>query len=234
MVGTISDWIIGMEKAGLNESAKSFHSKKLQDYERLKKSGLPVFDDFIIPFKQFQKGNKDLKEFLARYESFVIRAIPNTRELPRRYKIGVYGFEGCQKFLNQHVQKEDQDKYSVFLTEHEPTNWAGIIISRSQDTLIEIAQSGLDELSHGQFTPVGGHFAQHKQNHFKSMKYNTKNIQERELIWGTLQYLRSDLPTDSDLFPNINFMKGYFEFVKIERTDRIKFLDFKVNESYLK
>ncbi|MFC2135648.1 hypothetical protein ACFLTH_13620 [Bacteroidota bacterium] len=234
MVGTISDWIIEMEKAGLNESAKSFHSEKFEDYERLKQSGLPTFNDLIVPFGKFQKGNKDLEEFLTKYEGFVIRAIPNTRELPRRYKIGVHDFEDCQRFLDQHVQVEYQDRYSIFLTEHEPTDWAGIIISRPHDVLLEVAQSGLDELSHGQVIPVGGHFAQHGQNHFKSMRYNTENVQERELMWRALQYLRRDLPTDSDLFSNVDFMKGYFEFVKTQRTDRIKFLDFKVNESYLK
>jgi len=234
MVGTISDWIITMEKTGLEESAKAFDSDKLQDYERLKQSGLPTFDDFIVPFGKFQRGNKDLEEFLAKYSGFVIRAIPNTKELPRRYKIGVYNFEDCQRFLEEHVQRENQDRYSVFLTEHEPTDWAGIIISRSKDVLIEVAQSGLDELSHGLVIPTGGHFVQHGQNHFRSMRYNTENVQERELMWRVLQYLRRDLPTDSDLFPNVDFMKGYFEFVKTQKTDKIKFLDFKINEAYLK
>ena len=232
MARTFSDWIIAMERAGLNKSATAFHSEKLQDYERLKKSGLPTFDDFIIPLVQFQKGNGNLEEFLSRYEGFVIRAIPNTRELPRRYKIGVYTIEDCQEFLAQHVQRKQYDKYSVFLTEYEPASWAGIIISRQQDVLIEVAQSGLDELSSGQVIPSGGYFGQ--QEHFRSMRYNTKNISQRELMWRALQFLRRDLPSDSDSFPDIDFMKGYFEFVVTEKAGKIKFLDYKVNEAYLK
>ena len=230
----MSDWIIGMDGEGLNDFAASFHSEKLQDYERLKQSGLPTFDDFTIPFEKFQRGNRDLEEFLSKYGGFVIRAIPKTRKFPRRYRIGVHTFEDCQKFLAQHVRRQDENKYSVFLTEYEPADWSGVIISRLKDVMIEVSQSGLDRLSHGQVTPEGGHFAQHDLNHFRSMKYNTENDQSRALMWRALQYLRRDLPSDSNLFPNVNFRKGYFEFVKTERTDRIKFLDFKVNEAYLK
>ncbi len=234
MGGTVSDWIIEMENAGLDKIATLFHSEKLQDYKRLKESGLPTFDDFIIPYNQFDKGNKTLKDFLSKYEGFVIRAIPNTKELPRKYKIGVYSFDDCLDFLTKNVQREHKEKYSVLLTDHEPTTWAGIIISKPQDVLIEVAQSGLDELSHGQVTPSGGYFAKHGCNHFRSMRYNTEDVQQKILMWRAMQYLRKDLQSDSDLFPNIAFKKGYFEFVTTERNDRIKFLDYKVNEMYLK
>lgn len=230
----MSDWIIAMESFGLRELAKAFHSDKLQDYKRLKESGLPTFDDFIIQYKDFNKRNLSLENFLAIYESFVIRAIPNTKDLPRRYKIGVHSFEECQEFLAKNVPSGKEDKYSVFLTEHEPTNLAGVIISRPQDVLIEVAQSGLDELSHGKVTPSVGHFAQHYYNHFKSMRYNTKDMAQRQLMWRALQYLRKDLSSDSDLFTNTEFLKGYFEFVVTEKTSKIKFLDYKINENYLK
>ena len=52
-------------------------------------------------------------------------------------------------------------------------------------------------------------------------------------MWRALQYLRIDLPSDSDLFPKLDFMKGYFEFVVTEKTDKIKFLDYKINKAYL-
>lgn len=233
MAGTMSDWIIEMKKAELEDSADSFHSEKLQDYSRLKQSGLPLSEDFIVPFEKFNRGNKNLERFLAKYESFVIRAIPKTPELRRRYEIGVHNFNDCQIFLNKNVSEENKKKYSIFLTEYEPTGWSGTIISRPNDLLIEVSQSALDKLSHGEVTPVGGHFAHHGLNHFKSMRYNTKNIQEREIMWDALQYLRINSPTDSNLSPNIDFMKGYFEFIRTKKTKRIKFLDFKINEAYL-
>lgn len=234
MAGTFSDWIIKMQEAGFHDLAMEFHSEKFQDYKRLKESGLPIFDDFIVLFNQFKKENENLREFLSKYKGFVIRAIPNTRELPRRYKIGVSDFDGCQKFLEQTILPQHKEKYSILLTEHEPTDWAGIIISRQNNVLIEVAQSGLDELSGGKVIPSGGYFAYHDFKPFQSMKYNTENIKEMELMWGALQYLRKDLSSDLNLLPNINFIKGYFEFVKTKKTNKIKFLDFKINKSYLK
>lgn len=233
MAGTISDWIIEMEKAGLEDLAKAFHSEKLKDYERLKKSGLPTFDDFVVSFSEFNINNEGLNEFLAKYNSFVVRAIPNTKELPRRYKIGVHDFEECKDFLNKNIEKKNKNKYSVLLTEHEPTDWAGVIISRPGDVFVEVAKSELDRLSHGLANPSTGIFSNQEVNHFNGMRYNTENIWEREFMWKALKYIRKDLPGDSDIFPNINFMKGYFEFVKIKGTDKIKFLDFKVNDAYL-
>jgi len=230
-MGTISDWIIEMEKAGLNKLARAFHSKKLKDYERLKKTGLPTFDDFIVPFRQFQKENKNLEEFLSKYKGFVIRAIPNTKELPRRYKIGIHTFEDCQKFLDQNVQKENQDKYSVFLTEHEPTNKSGIIISKRDKLFFEIGECGLDELSHGRdpsisciidFTKIG-HISDKTQWKIK------KNKQNEKLMYNVLRYIEISRDNFNPLF-----IKGYFEFVKTKKTNRIKFVDYKINKSYLK
>ena len=87
MSNTISDWIISMEKKGFKNQAKSFHSKKLEDYQRLKDLNLPTFDDIIVPYNNFKENNKSLEEFLEKYNGFVIRAIPNTKKLPRRYKM---------------------------------------------------------------------------------------------------------------------------------------------------
>src|SRR3989344_2601884 len=234
MAGTMSDWVIEMEKRGLEETAQGFHSDKLTDYNRLKESGLPIFDDFIIPFSEFDSKNEELVRFLSKYQGFVIRAIPNVKDLPRRYKIGVHSFEECTSFLSENVKNEDNSKYNVFLTEHEPTNWSGVIISRGGDALVEISSEPLDELSHGQVDSsliYLGHFAKHNFSSFGSMKYNTRGLLQRNLIWRTLQHLREDLPSESETFPNISFRKGYFEFVVTEETGKIKFLDYKVKES---
>ena len=191
----------------------------------------------MIPYSQFSRDNSALMGFLFRYPSFCIRAIPDTQELPRRFKIGVKSFEDCQEFLREHVLPEKKDSYTVLITEYgqeKPANLSGIVISREHDALIEVGECGLDELSHGEkIIPVSGEFAFHGGNHFRSMRYNTKDAEKRELMWRALQYLRRDLPSDSDNFPNFDFMKGYFEFVVVEE-DQIRFLDYKVNEMYLR
>jgi hypothetical protein len=231
MSGTFSDWIIEGKKRGLEEAVRAFHSDKLEDYKRLKASGLPIFDDLIVPYLQFGRENNELMEFLAKYPGFVVRAIPKTKELPRRYRIGVHSFEECKAFLEENVRKGMESVYSVLLTEHEPTDRSGIIISNHERTLVEVAEAQLDELSSGKVIPSTGEFF--KQAVFKRMHYRNANAAQRELIWKALQYLRIDLPSDS-AFPDIDFMVGYFEFVVTKKTDRIKFLDYKLNEMYTK
>ncbi|MBR9691843.1 hypothetical protein GOV06_03570, partial [Candidatus Woesearchaeota archaeon] len=130
MSGTISDWIIEMEKRGFSETAKEFHSDKLTDYQRLKNSGLPIFDDFRTPYSRFCKHNPELMDFLAKYPSFCIRALPNNPDLPRRFELGVKSFEDCKKFLDETLDPELGDRYDVLISEYgqeDPATRSGII-----------------------------------------------------------------------------------------------------------
>ena len=109
---------------------------------------------------------------------------------------------------------------------------AGIIISRNNDVLIEVAKGNLDILAHGQVTPVGGHLARCGNDHFRRMRYSTTGRSQRELMWNALQLLKTN-QRQEDFIPDLDFMKGYFEFVVTEKGGKIKFLDYKVNPAYL-
>ena len=236
MSGTISDWIIRMRKTpGLNTLADALHSDKRTDYQRLRESGLPTFADYTTPLGSFHSKNTHLKHFLAAHDAFIIRALPHTSELPRRYTIGVRSLDECQAFLEETVTPGTEQHYSILLTAYEPPRWSGIIVSRDEDTLIEIAEAGLDELSHGKVTPVGGHYGFHGFNHFRSMRFNTEDPEEQAVMKLALAYIQRRVysPVYADAFPKIDFQRGYFEFVVTEGTNRIRFLDYKVNESYL-
>ena len=188
----------------------------------------------IVPFSDFNLRNLSLEAFLKKHSQFVIRAIPKTKDLPRRYKIGVSSFEACILFLAETIHPSNEKLYDVFLTEHEATNKGGAIISRKEDVLIEIVEGSLDRFSHGEVNPLaGGHFAFHRHHHFKSMQWTTEDKELRRFMWRALGYLRRDEGSESELFPKIEFLKGYFEFVITERTNSIKFLDYKINGAYL-
>ncbi len=232
--GTMSDWIIALEQAGSRELAESFRSRKLEDYQRLKESGLPTFADLILPYAQFKADNPELLHFFSQYNPIVIRAIPNVQTLPRRYKKGVSSFEESRSFLESVIEKGKENLYSVFLTEYEPQKYSGVIISTGDEAVIEISTAGLDDLSHGKVIPAGGGFSSPNSSNFRRMSYyNCGSQQEKELIWRLLQFIRKDLPADSGQFSHIHFLPGYFELTVTEN-GRIAFWDYKVKEGYLR
>jgi len=240
----MSDWTPVLEKSGLEKIADSFKTSRLEDDERLLKSGLPVYNRITIPYLEFSQKNKKLIRFLEKYQSFVVRALPKPgKNLPRRPKVGLKSFEECEEFLRNLFSpgKElygNEKNYIISLVEHEPAILAGVIISNPEKTVIEISDQGLAELSHGQITDaVNGVFAYHNNNHFRSMAYSTKDIEKRDFMWRALQYIRRDFRpdglTDSDIFPEIQFWTGYFELVGTKK-GRIVFWDYKIKEGYLK
>jgi len=223
---TISDWIIASKGEGL----EGLVSNKLEDYRRLKNSGLPIFDNLIISYKSFKKSNAQLKEFLSNYDSFTVRAIPETEDLPRRYKIGVHSFKECKNFLEQVIKKGNGDIYSVFLTVYEPNIKSGIIISKKDEVIVEVSDYVLDKFSHGEdpsssctigLTALGG--ISSKATWWKKGSPKDEEIIKKALEYITLGRSRSDFL----------FMKGYFEFIVTE-TNEIKFLDFKTAKGYLR
>ncbi|MFH1505628.1 MAG: hypothetical protein ABIE94_01415 [archaeon] len=234
MSRTISDWIIQMKKSpGLHQLGRDFHTNKIVDSDRLIQSGLPTLDHLKMPYNDFVRCTPELEAFLARHKAYVVRAIPNTDAIHRQYNVGVYSYEDCLDFLNMAIEEGDEDKHKVYLTEYEPESWAGIIISRPRDVLIEVAKVSLAELSHDQVNSVGGRYASHTGS-IKTMRYTTDDPEAISLMWAALQYLRKrDLP-DSPFFPELDLVPGYFEFVVTKETNRIMFLDYKVNDTYLR
>lgn len=228
MSGTISDWIIVARQRGL-ESITRFHTTKSEDYERLKNSGLPIFDDIEVPYSQFTPNNEELTAFFTKYPGFCVRALPNTKDLPRKFKLGIKSFEEAQEFLREKIAQGKEAQYRILANEYgqeEPTTRSGIIISKGEHALVEIADIGLVELSHGDVDKTFiGEFTNHYKGSHRSMRYNTEDPEKRNLIWKALQFIRVN---SSD----IRFKKGYFEFV-ITDDNRIFFLDYKTNDAYL-
>jgi hypothetical protein len=225
---TISDWIIALNKAGNFDLARAFASKKIEDYERLKSTGLPVLADFKVPFARFNEKNKRLGSFLGNHNQFVVRAIPNTNELPRRYEIGVETIDDCLAFLGENVRESDENKYTIFLTEYEPTSWSGITIADDNGLLVDVSRDGLDKLSHGLAKDVfGGFMPNYGVGRFKVMSYEREDVESRGVMLRALNAIRKN----SGFILN-DGLEGYFEFVVTEETNRLVFVDYKVNSAY--
>ncbi|MEE9525572.1 MAG: hypothetical protein V3V78_03125 [Candidatus Woesearchaeota archaeon] len=230
MVGTISDWIISLKKEGLEDFAERYHTEKSIDDKRLIDSGLPAFDRMKIGYHEFTEEN--VGEFLSEYERFIVRALPakGRSDLPRRPKIGVKTYEECKKFLNELFSGElkgEEDNYNVSLVEIAENKGSGIIISRSNDVLIEIGSCGLMELSHGADPDLSCRIDLAGIGHITDKMCWGKGKDEKT-VRSVLKYIELTRDNFSPLF-----MRGYFEFVITNKND-IKFWDYKVNDMYLK
>jgi hypothetical protein len=227
---TISDLIIRLRETGFNEEAAAWRTDKLEDYQRLKDSGLPRFQDIQIPYNQFNNKNKSLLDFLLKYEQYVVRAIPNTMEFPRRYKIGVKSLQECQNFLKEVIEPKNTSIYTIFLSENEPIEWGGTIISSEYEAFpgqygvcIEMARANQDAVSHGEVKVIHGRLG-FLPDCPCTMYYTTEKPYERELMWRVLSKIR--------LGSDFVFMRGYFEFA-VTQKGKIVFFDYKINKNYL-
>lgn len=252
--GKMSDWITLLKGAGCGDLAHGLHTGKLEDYNRLRDSGLPRWADFEVDYTQFRKDNKRLSRFLSKYNGFVIRAIQTSPPFNRRAKVGVDSFDECVEFLESIIDRKEEETYKVLLTQHEETDRCGIIISRDDELIIEMANGrDLAGLERGTCrVKARGVFNHHKngncENHFRSMQFfmskrsHKKNIEWKILMWNALQFIRLDsgceygdlMYGNSMQFPTFRFLKGYFEFVVTKQSDVIKFADYKTNPAYLK
>lgn len=230
MVGeTMSDWEIAIRNAGRVNSANAIHTDKIEDAERLRKSGLPQYRGLQLPYNKFMRDNRGLSDFLEFCKGgVVIRALPQTKDLPRRYKIGVNGFEECLAFLKENVVQGES--YIVYLTEWEPQSKSGIVISNAGGLRAEIGNCGLDELSHGRDPTLSCTINLTKIGHLEDKIVWQRRGEPEDRIF--LERILKTLELTRDRF-NPHYRRGYFELVLTEN-GKIRFVDYKVNSNYLK
>ena len=207
---SMAHWINSGDSQGIDMT--KFYSSKSKDNQRLRESGLPAWDEIEFPYRDFNENNPALMEFFSKYNQFLIRALPNASGLNKFSDIGIFK-EQCFEFLRKGIRPKDIDHYSIILTQWEPTEFGGIIVSKPGEVTIEMDRD-LDKLEHCQVIPMmAGH------SNGLSMKYTTKDTELRQLMWNVVRYVRG--------------LEGYFEFVITKRGRRIKFIDYKISRGYL-
>jgi len=226
--GSIRDWILAARERGID--LDRLDSDKQEDARNLEKSGLPIYDSFRCLYIEFTETNKLLSEFIARYNGFVVRALPlpHRKDLQRKPKIGLCSFRECREFLKRAVEGNEQD-YSVLISEWGPQDYGGILISGDRYIFGEIGR-GLDTLSFGHETPLASfEIDRAKVGHLENKtEWKCKEDKRaKNFLWKALYYIKKG----SDNFDPY-FIRGYFEFVVTE-TEKIRFVDFKDNERYL-
>jgi len=222
---TISDWIISIDDL-YPELSKNLHSEKKQDVRRLANSGLPTTKGFKVSYVNFLKQPKKLIKFLESYNQFVVRALPNTPKLPRRYRKYIRNYEQASDFLKSVIKTKEA--YDIFITYQPSEKYSGIISLNPAIAVVELGRIGLDKFSHGLGTRYGGIFHNFGFNKFSLFKtYSTGKRKTSEKLTNYMRQslmhiTKADLPTQ----------QGYFEFL-ISKEDKIYFVDYKINKGYL-
>ncbi len=220
---TISDWIILANSKGfLTKQFSDLHSIKSRDNEILKSLSLPRYADITIPGNDFVYKNSSLVDFLQKNKKVVIRALPNTSLLPRRFNIGVSGLEECMEFKKKFVGN-NSCQYTFLLSEIEDQTYCGTIILSDEKGICEIVEgSNHTMLAQGEKTPI---------------EYATFNTFGR-ILFSSLEYtMNSDEHIKTYICQALGFVNktgievGYFEFV-ITESQGIKFIDYKQNKAY--
>jgi hypothetical protein len=230
---TMSDWIVSLRQAGQPAIAKRLSTNKIEDLEKLRKSGLPQFRWFDTSYQQFNGNNLGLLRFFAEHQGVCVRALPNTeglqRDFTRKYKFGFLSFEDCLKFLRANIQ-EPADLWEVSLSEWEPHEYGFILQSGARFVRGEIGLQ-LDDLSHGKEVPLASFEFDRAGLGYISDKtkwLTCRNLDAKCSLWRAFSYIRA--PWDN--FDPI-CLGGYFEGVITKRRGEIKFIDYKTNLAYL-
>jgi len=225
---TMSNWETALRRDGEGELADKVHTEKSEDMIRLQQSGLPQFDYLEIPYADFTENNRQLIEFISKYiqqgKGFCIRALPTEegrkRELTREPTKGYLNYESMENFLEK-VIRGDENLWTIGLSDWEPNEYGGIIVIKNFSARGEITRE-LDRLTAGKENPLAGF--KFDGEFGRAKWYIEKEESAKEELWRAFQIVGENPRTNR---------KGYFEFIVTEKSGEIKFLDYKINETYL-
>jgi len=250
--GSLNDWRTAMINHNLQGLEESFHFDRSQDDERIVEFNLPHWDLYRETFSDFHKDNSNFKNFLQKYNRFIIRLTPKKgiKELPRFYSLNIYSLDDCKKFLKKIITesekfKENHNKYDIALAEYEPATYGGIILSNSEQVIIETLREyhyknrktrlrGLVGICEEENPDLSFKLDLTKIGHIEDKIYFKSKVNQKEtkrqlsITRKALKYLDISRDTFNPLF-----LRGYFEFVHTKNSG-IKFWDYKINKPFLK
>ena len=238
---TMSDWEKNARAQGFEEYANSIRTNKDLDMENLKKTGLPQYNWISISFKEFDEKNEFLNSFFKKYieknYGFCVRAIPTPegeeKKHTRKNIKCFFDFEKYKKFLENIVGK-DENLFRIIISNWLPSKYGGVIFSGIENGKIiraEIAND-LEKLTSGEINPLASFIYDRKklgniEDKTEWLKYDDKIA--KDYLW---KVFRNYIATGDSFNPFLR--EGYFEFIITEKEKEIKFVDFKLNEMYLK
>ena len=231
----MSDFAESVRKANLNIGWKE---TKKQDLARLRRSDLPQFPWFDLPYKLFTKHNQELAGFFSENSTkgdvYCVRALPNERGRERGYTrkpfLGLKGFEDSKKVLEKLIKSGEENLWDISITPNPPVQPYGGVIFVGRRRVIGEISGKLDKLTAMEEDPYASFIwdrAEPGRYQANALWFLEGNEENRRLLFKALKHLicikGEDLPI---------MLRGYFEFVSTGRRE-IKFLDYKTSDNYL-
>jgi hypothetical protein len=232
---TMSDFAESVRKAGLDIG---WRETKKEDMARLRKSNLPQFNWFDLPYNAFTQDNAPLMDFFAHNFSkgdvHCVRALPNedgrNKGYTRKPFQGLRGFEDSKKVLEQVIKSEEEKFWDISITSNPPAQpYGGVIFVGRRQVIGEISGK-LDKLTAMEENPYASFIWDRAEPGRYEATLNwllEGNEESRKTLLKALRYL---ICTKGEDIPII--LRGYFEFV-VSGKGEIKFLDYKTSDNYL-
>jgi hypothetical protein len=201
---------------------------KITAINRLIKTGLPTYEYYFIKLKEIYEDESKLQEL---YEKFlgmiVVRACSEEKRL-QRYTIIGKDVKSIIKYFKSKIENSETESYVIIVNEYDPAKFCGIVISEPEKAVIELVKEpNLEKLSHGQTTPYSAEFSKRNLSHSlnKITYLNVESPEIKKIIEEVIKYLcKGNL---SGGIHEMSPMQGYFEFVISQKTNELKFIDYR-------
>ena len=110
--------------------------------------------------------------------------------------------------------------YDILVNDYEPAGYCGVIISKPDSLIIEMAKEpNLERLCHGEIVPWSAELSY--THHTPLMIY--KNVESKDIRNIMYEVVKSISRIEPIYLPELHPAQGYYEFVI---TDKLKFIDY--------
>ena len=236
---TLVGWSNRLRNLGLNEIASKYDTDIIRDFYLIRELNLPTYDSYMFSVVCFLDQFERLQANFI-HDSYYLILLPMHENYRKYILMDFKSLLDAKNFIVQNIQGM-YEHYMIRISEFEQNVYGGSIISDEGLVLVEMVKGLQNGVAYGTKNVISGRLTPFTI----STHYSTSNEEERLYIWRVIQSIiqNNDMITQNDLINrenhfihNINFLKGYFEFVYTKHMKRdclrLIFFDVKLNKAY--
>lgn len=227
---TLVGWRNKANSLNIHSLSNKYKESTLSDYNLLKNSCLPVYDDHLILLDDFTNNyNWFANNFI--HKEYYLLLIPKKENLNKYSLVGFSKLREGYNFI-QNLPINNHKDYLIKLSEFSKNVYGGSIMIDENILVAEINEGLQKDVSYG---------VSHVSNailtaYQPSVRYKNSSNSEKVLLWRAIKCVKNASPQYFEFHSirDILFPKGYFEFAYIEENKhlRIVFIDVKNDKDY--